>query len=515
MAIEDVPSEMWMEIFEWLPSSVDLYHVSITCLKFHDLAVRALHRHVVWRTPEVVSQNLPVWDANPGMELFTHTLELGVSMIPMSLGGSFVQLTGDTLHLPSLAPTSPVNTRTYHTVKYYTLDVTQTFASQELHDAMFSRIGSFTNLHTLIFHNMILSNRHLYTIHDIRQLRTLRIDFCVVPPRAPETLDHSVLPIIELSLLNLRRRVVEMHGDRQVTVDDDIRHVLQLSLAHNLRTLRVDSTADVFRNVFTAWEMERHGKRMPAHLERLYVQRKQYFRDAVQPTYPNESTFPDGALHAFLTRATELTTYATYHPGPPHTYTPDILPQLHKYMGPVETIALVYTRPMEGLGLLKCGYGANRDGVAALASLSESFPSLRSLFVEFRAWDDEIMHAISLLYRDLRRLKIVYTTANGGPNENTLVRMGPEFLARMVNLQTLHMYAAPVSVLHPQFLFDPSYASIEEELRNLVIPWNRWCPALREVQIHAGYTMSRKFAGGAWQVTAVNKVPAIEEFEFL
>ena len=56
---------------------------------------------------------------------------------------------------------------------------------------------------------------------------------------------------------------------------------------------------------------------------------------------------------------------------------------------------------------------------------------------------------------------------------------------------------------HPKFLYDNTYDSVEEELQNLVIPWNRYCKGLREVQLHAGYVMRREFEGDRWKMREV------------
>ena len=54
---------------------------------------------------------------------------------------------------------------------------------------------------------------------------------------------------------------------------------------------------------------------------------------------------------------------------------------------------------------------------------------------------------------------------------------GPHFLYRLPHLQSAHIYPMPAGAKpdHPDFLFDNTYDSVEEELCNLVIPWNRYC----------------------------------------
>ncbi|GBE89284.1 hypothetical protein BKA93DRAFT_807214 [Sparassis latifolia] len=515
---DDVPAEIWMEIFEWLPSSADLYNVLLTCKTFCALTVRALHRDVTWHKPEEFAQDLPAWDTNQGMDAVTHSLKIGFSFVPPALNGWVVHLDGSSTYRWRNDLIGIDTVRLYNTVQYYALHKTS-FASQPLYDEMFTRISSFTNLQNLTFYNVIFYNRHFALIHELPGLRTLRLELCVFPNRARSRFfDHSTLPITELTMLNLRRRIAENHGDRSVTVEEDIVHALSLATAQNLRILRIDSTADVFRNVFSGFEQELHDFTIPPHLEQLYVLRKRSLAGEVQPTFPGESTFPDPSLYTFLRRARTITTYSTYHAAAPHLlWAPESLPQLRHYAGPIETLAgITPERPIDALVLLRCGYGV-RDGVTALAGVAQVLPDLEMLAVEFRTWDDEILHAVTTLFRKLRRLRIVCD--HGGPSETTLVSIGPEFLTRLPHLHTLQMYVMPVQdggmrPLYPTSMFDPSYTSVEEELQNLVIPWNRWCPSLREVQLLGGYVLRRGFDGGAWQVYKVARMPEWESFTF-
>ncbi|KZT07883.1 uncharacterized protein LAESUDRAFT_650157 [Laetiporus sulphureus 93-53] len=510
MNSEAVPAEIWIEIFQLLSLPSDLYSVMRSCKRFHDLAIRSIHRHVIWRTPEQMAHNLPVWDANEGMHLATRTLELGVSLLPGHCSGFVVDFGGLPIHMRS-------RERNFLRSQF---PEQQSYASPNLHRAMLQRITSFGNLENLTFYGLLLTPEHFKLIHALPLLRALHVDSCVVPCRSTaQTLSHQTLPITELALLNLRRRGPDPHGE--LLIEEDMMHVLTLSLAQNLRTLRVDSTADVFKYVFSvpSWGAQTNANEIPPHLERLYIQRKRL----VLPSIAGESAFPDSNLYSFLSRARSLTTYSTYHPTPHHQHLrPGTLPLLRCYSGPVESIAgILPNRPIVALQLLQCTHGQyglhnHRDGISALTNIATAFPDLQMLSVEFSTWDDEIMHAICSLFHKLRRLKITYE--HGGPSEMTMVTMGPEFLARFPEMHKLQIYATPQHDIrkpaHPPFLFDASFDSIEEELRNLVIPWNRWCPALREVQLSSGYVMRRGYDGGVWHLYRLKRLEEFEEFHF-
>ena len=93
---------------------------------------------------------------------------------------------------------------------------------------------------------------------------------------------------------------------------------------------------------------------------------------------------------------------------------------------------------------------------------------------------------------------------------------GPHYLYRLEHLHTAHIFAAPNNGRpeHPRFLFDDTFESVEEELQNLVIPWNRYGGQLREVQLHAGYTMRRGFEGDVWRLREVREVREGCDFEY-
>ena len=67
---------------------------------------------------------------------------------------------------------------------------------------------------------------------------------------------------------------------------------------------------------------------------------------------------------------------------------------------------------------------------------------------------------------------------------------------------------------YPSSLFDDSFESIEDELRNLVIPWNRYCPKLRVVRMHRGYIMRRGYEGAEWKLERVDRFEEVEDLDY-
>lgn len=91
--------------------------------------------------------------------------------------------------------------------------------------------------------------------------------------------------------------------------------------------------------------------------------------------------------------------------------------------------------------------------------------------------------------------------------------MGPQYLCTLPKLRIFqtHRVQKGIYTEHPAYLFDDTYDTIQDEMRDLVIPWSRFCPSLREVQLHAGWRMVRGFNGGKWRV---EKIRLVEDEDF-
>ena len=89
---EQVPAELWMNIFELMDSPSDLNAVVRTCKAFRRFATRALHRNLIWVCPEQVVANLPLWNADTGMCPGVKFLEFGVSTVPDDVPATFVDI---------------------------------------------------------------------------------------------------------------------------------------------------------------------------------------------------------------------------------------------------------------------------------------------------------------------------------------------------------------------------------------------------------------------------------------
>ena len=422
-ATERVPAEIWLEIFEQLPKGTDLHSISITCRKFNQLSARALHRDVVWYRAKLVAHDLNTWERNVGMEAAVRSLVLGVSRLPQGLFASAVERDGRMSQSTGVDARSTAIPWAFEgLVDRISLNIVDnSFAAPSLHTEMWEKIEAFKNLSTLTFANMFVLPEHFLLIHSLQQLRTLRIDTCAVCSRsshAPQALpSHVALPITDLALFNIRRSsrspILPPNGI------DDVSYALSLCVAQGLRRLAIDASSDVFRHVFGAWDAQARGWTIPPTLEHLYV-RKRVVGVERPSLFAVDHAFPDTHLYHFCVQAKSLRTVSTPIFVPAQVaIAPEALPSgLERFCAPLETAQLVAAvRDLKALGLLKCGVAA-REGITALAGIGQACPGLRMLLVEFKGWDEEIFSAAAQLFKELRRLKVVYEEP--GPTEVSL-----------------------------------------------------------------------------------------------
>ena len=446
-AAEKFPAEIWLEIFELVPRSSDLHSVSIACRKFKELTTRALHRDLIWTDAKHIYQNLELWYEDEGMAALVRSLVLGAGTVPAGVPAKIVDRDG-TIREEGRYRSMLQGSRA-HAARLGIDGNDRMYTSQMLHAAMWDRIQSFTNLSELALTNMFVHDYHFQLIHALAQLRSLRLEGVVLHGNASRDFNHSVLPITELTMLNVRRGtgadppdVVHMHMHHfnqlqhlnlnpnllnpnhlqlqqavfagfQPHPPDPLALLLSLATGQKLKKLTVDASADVFRCVFEAAEAQRRGWVIPATLEELYVIRKRTCvgTDA-KPAHITaaEHQFPDTFLYHFCVQAPNIKVVSTPIFAPPSVnVAPEALPHtLERFSGPIETAQLMAAvRDVKALGMLKCGV-SSREGIMALTNIAQVRPHLKMLMMECKGWDLEVISAVAENFKELRRLKVVY-----------------------------------------------------------------------------------------------------------
>ncbi|KAI0703295.1 hypothetical protein C8Q76DRAFT_697636 [Earliella scabrosa] len=536
-AAEKFPAEIWLEIFQLVPRSSDLHSASVACRKFKELTARALHRDLIWTDAKHVYQNLELWYKDEDMAALVRSLVLGTGTVPAGVSARVIDRDGTICEGKGYKNVSQAMAHGYG----------GTYASPMLHDAMWNRIQSFTNLSSLALTDMFVHDYHMDLIHNLAQLRYLRLEGVFLHYTiTSRNFNHSKLPITELTILNVCRRmdadppdIVHMHmhhfnqlqqqnlnpnhlqvhqaifGGFPPDITDPLAALLSLATGQRIKKLTVDASADVFRCVFQTVEAQHHGWVIPATLEELYVARQRtcVWKKSPHIAATGVNQFPD-TLYDFCIQAPNIRVVSTPLFAPPSVnVAPEALPRaLERFSGPIKTAQLMAAvRDVKALGML----GAD-SGLTALTRIALVRPHLKMLMIERKGWDREVMLAVAENFKELRRLKIVY--AGMGPDENDLVALAPDFLAEMPELHTLELYKLPpnggFTPSHPMTLFDPSFESIEEELQDILISWNRHCRKLRKVQLLAGYVMNRAFDGGQWKLSIVDHLDKFEDLQF-
>lgn len=431
----DVPAELWLTIFELMDSPVDLNSVVRTCRRFHNCGIRALHRNLVWKRPEDFISNAPLWHADPGMIPGVRSLELQISTLPDDVPGTLVDAAGlsftreTAAQFPELedepfwlfpeVDQQNFSQSTMHSINYYKMH--HSYASSGVYEVLINHVASFTNLQSLTLKNLFITDELFGTLFDLPNLRKLHIEFCLFPRRQVITnRDFSALPITDLTMLNLRRQVMnagrnghDLHAFADM--DEDIEYGLALASAQHLQSLRVDSTADVFATIYRRRVQGVYVYNIPQHLEALYIQRKQVIDGAVQPLFHAEQLFP-GAVYSIMERCPTLKTISLAYPLPKHSSfpKPDSLPNLENCEGFLDAVsAMTAHRPLRAISILRSD--SSTEGILEyLARKARQHPGLEMLALHCKTWDLEILSAICLLFPQLRKLKLTFDLREPG-----------------------------------------------------------------------------------------------------
>ncbi|KAG6379477.1 hypothetical protein JVT61DRAFT_9962 [Boletus reticuloceps] len=241
------------------------------------------------------------------------------------------------------------------------------------------------------------------------------------------------------------------------------------------------------------------------------------------------------------------------------------LPNLTSYQGPLTTIKSVVSGPR------RLKHLSVRDPAGGLPALEKALKDIEAagcgadldtLSVFIGWWDDEILYAVLHHFNNLKRLEILYK--EGDPTEEMVLGMGAHFFGLMPHLWSVRVFKVMppgvdnvgsaadnlgargyphrsvrialgeyIGVEGPERseLDDTEFEEAklgtasssssssssrvgwtqepeEDNLRELIHAWNRYCPVLREVQLKAGYVWRRAGPDDVWtqRPTKVNRV---------
>ncbi|KAH7925050.1 hypothetical protein BV22DRAFT_1012022 [Leucogyrophana mollusca] len=525
MAPSVFPNELWINVFEELKNPADLARISRTCRKFHRLSLRTLYKRIRWTDPRHLQNGLDFLRNQPALSTVPRSLTVAISredprltdIEQLSRALAIVDHVGTIQSIPH-------TTQWFHSVvselsttigRYPIL-----LASLPLHAAMVDLMSTFTELRELTFSGMQLPDSWYNIIQGFNRLQTLRIEYCTVPatsPTVPPVFEN--LPITELVLSGL-------------TSNREPRKELRLATARNLRVLRFDWTAYVF-NLFV-----QEDATIPAHLESIEVtfpQQKNW------QAFNNAESLLSQRLASFLALCPGVTSLTVKNHVGSFELPAGALPLLRSYRGPMGAIVKQLKHcPLHTLDV-RDSSGSLRSFIHELQAIASDHGDLQDLRVFAYQWDNEILRAIVFHFPHLRTLQVRYS--HGSPSDDTVVSMGPHFfeakklphlrVARVFKSKSspgtresssagqylqlaihfnrhrpdmLDSWQGPLFVqreydegdTEPEVNGVPLGAEIEEDLRESIIAWNRYCPNLREVQLLPGFVWRRSSEADSW-----------------
>ncbi|KAG1747294.1 hypothetical protein EDD22DRAFT_808750, partial [Suillus occidentalis] len=521
-----LPNELWLSIFEYLPSQ-SLRSVVLTSKSFHAIATRLLYRHLILTSP---TSFITAYSALSSIQPSPRALLLGIS----PLVERTVEQLKEAVAVVSLAETDdwtpvPVNRQSNRYRFFQVKDAYQPrfLADATVYDNLLTQVASFASLRQLVFRGMLLP-RDLHSIlRDLPNLRDLAVVHCTVHFAGVYIdVDHTSLKLQSLTLLDIR--AVFPSNDDDTNPRNPRTRLRMLAKVPTIRTLTYDHTVWLHR-IFTS------SSPSPP-LTAL---------DVKFPIHKDRPRAPPGFI-SFLETLPSLRTLILRNHVPALSLSPRALPALCAISVPLSTISSI----CPGRSITKLDI---RDE-AVLTPLYQAFAEVHShlsrvqefsLFVG--DWDDEVVLAIVARFPNLTKLQVRY--ARGAPSEDTILGMGSRTLYALPHLVSAHIFCIPL-LPPPQSLLEvrkrdddtvygapgigdtyfenmhnvdtvtdallegvrslqqlPFSQNISKDFmdeqeprmsepfddytRELVIAWNRTCPGLRTVQLHPGWVWRR------------------------
>lgn len=408
-----LPNEMWIQVFESMTRPSDLLKVIRTCKHFYALAIRVLYRNLKWLTPFDFTNNATFWETqNISMRDVPISLCIGISHMHYprvgryDAGSAIVEADGSWLVSSPVATLGGSLADLESVMNYITDSGPQSFfASTPLYEAVACRISSFTMLEELFLNQAILPFTIYAAIRKLPRLRRLSLQCCTLPPmHLGDELDFSDLPITELTLWCLK-------GEAHSHQDTNYVHALNLCAARHLRTLRVDWTSISAR--YFARPIGGNEFEPPPHLENLEL------RMPLAKLWPAEvdasRSMLINPLLKFLNKCSFLKRLTIVNRLPSLDLSKYALPLLEYYSGPLTTaLQVLKNRPVQHLEITDDDKKLD-EITHLLPELAQRRPTLETLCLAIRHWDNEILFPTAQLFPELRKLRIQYY--DGFPSE--------------------------------------------------------------------------------------------------
>ena len=434
MANVRLPNELWLRIFEDNTDVLDRYDLSVvirTCKTFRDLAIKNLYRHVVWRNPISLVHSLGFLWRVRGLDeeslVLPKCLTIGVSrvskkgrsaivgedarILPAQRGRWLPMTKKERRDLTSLAVLDSGDTACDFRIPL--------FASAALYESMLDFTQLLVNLRELTFANAILPDTIHPLLHHFPNLRKLHLEMCVIPPTASNAnVDHTVLPITELTLRSLYHVIDIPHQPDQELANINPEKVFSLATAQSLETLRIDTTA----RIFTLFSRPASPP-VPPNLKRLFLHRPKLTKNdsRVAGLGPTQRRAQETAslmlgISRLLTGAPKIESISTCFAFSDVNFQillvhPNHFDAVHlrEFSGPIASLSfppLTLARNLRAVHFIddKSTFLPNARKFA------DDFEQLEVLSLQITMpWDDEIVLAACSVFQNVLRIRIEYS----------------------------------------------------------------------------------------------------------
>jgi len=296
-----------------------------------------------------------------------------------------------------------------------------------------------------------------------------------------------------------------LHHPGQELVNLNPTEVFGLAAARSLETLHIDTTARIF-TLFT----RPSGPPVPPNLKRLFLHRPKVTKNdcrfaglgpAARRVHENASLMLSMSL--FLTGAPKIESISTCFAFSDANFQMQLVQaqyfdtrHLKEFSGPISSFNFP---PLTVARNLRAVHFIDDKSVFLMNAqkFAEEFERLEVLSLEITTpWVNEVVLAACSVFPNVLRIRIGYTGA--GPDDNFILSLGPHVLASMERLHTFQLFETHGKL---PVITDDEWEddwTNEAMLKTLILPWNKYCPQLREVQLVDGYLWRRAHKKDTW-----------------
>ncbi|KXN84690.1 hypothetical protein AN958_12209 [Leucoagaricus sp. SymC.cos] len=467
--LETIPADIWITIFEVIDEPAHLVHVVLVCTKFRQLATKILLKHLLWTKEEPTRRNLADWESvHTDLLCLPRRLKLGISFEGLSFTG------------PAPLDLLPAN---------------------KLYDAVIQQICRFNMLEEVTLTRTTVTPVIYQLVASLPKLRILEITSCTFVTQDP--LGLTPLPEADITS-NITHLILQNNTPSRDQPSTELAdHPLHRLAGPSLRCLTItwSPTSSLLFGT-QRWQLP--------NLSQLNLNVALLTRDMM-----------DSAVE-FVNNCTagpRVSLRVNKHNIPDNQISSTSVPMhgLRAFWGPLPVVGMFAGSHCE---VEHVTVTESLELTHLLAGLERLSKNIRTLDLQLRKYDNEVLFAIRQLFPDVESVAIRF--GKGCLPENIMVMLGSDILPDLKQLRTLKL-SMDANCIPPQppadynayfllhalnqnppedepqtpsdatsTLFDPA------DLKDYLVGWNRYCPKLRTVQLTSVAVWNRRFEGDPW-----------------